>query len=434
MHTSSKWLVTAFAAAVVFVLPAAGCGKPQVKCTPSSCFGCCDATTGECATGASQVACGSGGQVCMSCSLGTICQLGLCSGNGGGNGGGSTGGGTGGGTTGGGTGGGTTGGGTGGGGACTGCLFQGTCIDRANSNNNSICGQGGGACASCAAGLQTCVNWVCTGSTGGGTGGGTTGGGTGGGGATGGGVGGGGGVTGGGTGGGGASVGESCATPTALSFTGTVSGSTLNATNDVSLTCESGSAGDLVYSFTTTSTKQLTATLNAASFQAALGLMTLSAGSCTSQLLCRAALSAGASTTIDTWVQAGTYAMVIDSAGTTGGSYTLSATLTNPPSPTVLSNNGLLTVAGVQDSYRMYAITLPAAAASLTISISGGTGDADIYGALGTPPTRTVYDYASEAGGNTDTVSWVPASAGTYYLLVWGYRDYSGVTLTASYF
>ena len=143
---------------------------------------------------------------------------------GGGTGGGTTGGGTGGGTTGGGTGGGTTGGGTGGGttggggGSCDGCFFNGTCIIRANSNNNTVCGQGGVQCATCS-GSQNCVNYTCTGAAGGG--GGTTGGGggtTGGGGGT---TGGGGGTTGGGTGGGTTGGGGGSACTTLSGFTAT---------------------------------------------------------------------------------------------------------------------------------------------------------------------------------------------------------------------
>lgn len=127
----NRSLLVAFGA-VSFLLSA--CGPPPATCTPANCFGCCDAA-GACQTGASDLACGLGGQACGACTLGTSCQANACRpgfvGNGGGGGattgggGGTTGGGaasggggaTGGGTTGGGTtGGGTTGGGTTGGG------------------------------------------------------------------------------------------------------------------------------------------------------------------------------------------------------------------------------------------------------------------------------------------------------------------------------
>ena len=214
-----KHLLAGFAIGVVMAV-APSCGTAK-NCSATTCAsGCCDAK-GECQLGTSNGACGQLGGTCAVCQIAQACNLGTCSqttsnggGNGGGSGGGSgggvtgggtgggvtgggtgggvTGGGTGGGVTGGGTGGGVTGGGTGGGvtgggggSTCDGCFFQGTCIIRANSNNNTICGEGGVQCATCT-GTANCVNYVCTGGTGGGTGGGVpTGGGTGGGGATG---------------------------------------------------------------------------------------------------------------------------------------------------------------------------------------------------------------------------------------------------------
>jgi len=192
-----KHLFAGFVVGVVLAIaPSCGGTKP---CNSTTCAtGCCDAK-GECQAGTSNGACGQLGGTCQICQIAQACSLGTCAqtnGNGGGNntgGGGTTGGGTGGGTTGGGGGttgggggttgggGGTTGGGGGttggGGGTCDGCFFQGSCIIRANSNNNTLCGQGGVQCATCS-GNQTCQNYVCATGTGGGTGGGgTTGGG-----------------------------------------------------------------------------------------------------------------------------------------------------------------------------------------------------------------------------------------------------------------
>ncbi|MFO0599739.1 MAG: hypothetical protein U0228_30810 [Myxococcaceae bacterium] len=198
------------------VLAAFGPSCGGKTCGPSNCAtGCCDAM-GSCQLGNSASACGQLGGTCSVCQFGTACNLGVCmqTSTGGGTGGGTSGGGTGGGTTGGGTtGGGTTGGGTtgGGGGTCDGCLFNGSCIARANSNNDTLCGQGGVTCAMCSGG-QHCNNFIC--SAGAGGGGGTTGGGggtTGGGGATGGGT--GGGTTGGG-GGSSVTVGMTCTNST----------------------------------------------------------------------------------------------------------------------------------------------------------------------------------------------------------------------------
>ena len=201
-----KHLLAGFVVGIVMAI-APSCGTAK-NCTPTNCSsGCCN-DKGSCELGTSNGACGHLGGTCSACSFGQACNLGSCvatSGNGGGggsNGGGSggggvtgggagggvTGGGTGGGVTGGGSGGGVTGGGsgggvTGGGGgtACDGCVAGGnTCINFANANNATFCGQGGVACVACPL-PGNCVNHTCVGGTGGGGGGGATGGGTGGG-------------------------------------------------------------------------------------------------------------------------------------------------------------------------------------------------------------------------------------------------------------
>ncbi|MDP1828857.1 MAG: hypothetical protein Q8L48_36690 [Archangium sp.] len=185
-----KQALSGFVIGLVMALTPA-CGTPKT-CSPSTCAGCCDAT-GQCQSGSSNGGCGQLGAACAVCTLGQACNFGVCASmttnqgggtggaNGGGTGGGAVGGGTGGGMVGGGTGGGAVGGGTGGGvvgggvggggGGCDGCLYNGTCINRSNSGNNTLCGQGGVVCATCT-GLQNCINYTCSGGTGGGTGGG----------------------------------------------------------------------------------------------------------------------------------------------------------------------------------------------------------------------------------------------------------------------
>lgn len=174
-----KHLIAGFVIGVVMAV-APSCGTTKA-CSSTTCStGCCDAK-GECQSGTSNGACGQLGGTCQICQIAQACSLGTCAqtnGNGGGtNNGGGTGGSGGGAVTGGGTGGG--GGGTttgGGGGTCDGCIFQGGCINRANSNNNTLCGQGGVACATCS-GTQSCQNFVCAAGTTGGGGGTATGGG-----------------------------------------------------------------------------------------------------------------------------------------------------------------------------------------------------------------------------------------------------------------
>ena len=71
-------------------------------------------------------------------------------------------------------------------------------------------------------------------------------------------------------------------------------------------------------------------------------------------------------------------------------------------------------------------------ATAMKFVISGGTGDADIYVRLNSPPTSTAYDCRPYSSGNNETCEFNPAQSGTYYVMIVAYSAYSGVTLTVS--
>lgn len=66
----------------------------------------------------------------------------------------------------------------------------------------------------------------------------------------------------------------------------------------------------------------------------------------------------------------------------------------------------------------------------LTVVISGGTGDADLYVRAGADPTTTLYNCRPYANGNYEICTFKPASATTFHIKVRAYAAYSGVTLT----
>jgi len=101
---------------------------------------------------------------------------------------------------------------------------------------------------------------------------------------------------------------------------------------------------------------------------------------------------------------------------------------------TVLENGSPVTgLSGAASSEKMYRFDLPAGQSNLEIKMSGGTGDADLYVRLKSPPTTTEYDYRPFQAGNNETVTVSAPAAGTWFVLVRGYTDYSGVTLKASW-
>ena len=104
-----------------------------------------------------------------------------------------------------------------------------------------------------------------------------------------------------------------------------------------------------------------------------------------------------------------------------------------PPSGTVLQNNVARVISGAQGSDNRFTMVVPAGRTSLTFSISGGTGDADLYVLFGSAPTLTTYECRPFRNGNNETCTISNIRAGTYHVNVRGYRAYSGVTLVGRY-
>ena len=80
-----------------------------------------------------------------------------------------------------------------------------------------------------------------------------------------------------------------------------------------------------------------------------------------------------------------------------------------------------------------YTMSVPAGATNLTFSISGGTGDADLYVQFGSAPTDSSYICRPYLSGNSETCTISAPSAGTYYVRVKAYSSFSGVSLVGNY-
>jgi hypothetical protein len=63
------------------------------------------------------------------------------------------------------------------------------------------------------------------------------------------------------------------------------------------------------------------------------------------------------------------------------------------------------------------------------VKIYGGTGDADLYVKKGSAPTTSSYDCRPYTSGNTETCDMSSLGVGTYYIMVFGYRAVTGLTL-----
>jgi len=80
----------------------------------------------------------------------------------------------------------------------------------------------------------------------------------------------------------------------------------------------------------------------------------------------------------------------------------------------------------------VYTMNVPAGATEVSFTISGGSGDADMYVKLGSAPTDTGYDCRPYKNGNSETCN-VDQAGGTYYVRVKAYQSFSGVSLVGRY-
>ncbi|HEX5064353.1 MAG TPA: M4 family metallopeptidase, partial [Kofleriaceae bacterium] len=108
-----------------------------------------------------------------------------------------------------------------------------------------------------------------------------------------------------------------------------------------------------------------------------------------------------------------------------------------PPPPTgdgVLMNNVPVTsISDAKGGNKYWSFAVPSGQTTMTITINGGSGDADLYVQFGTKPTASSYACRPYKNGNAETCTFTPPQAGTYYVMLNAYAAYSGVTLTGSY-
>jgi serine protease len=86
-----------------------------------------------------------------------------------------------------------------------------------------------------------------------------------------------------------------------------------------------------------------------------------------------------------------------------------------------------------RNSWKHYTLAVPAGMSVLTVSMSGGTGDGDLYVRRGAQPTTSSYDCRPYLTGNNESCTFNNPVAATYYISIRGYSAVSGLSLTTSY-
>jgi hypothetical protein len=110
----------------------------------------------------------------------------------------------------------------------------------------------------------------------------------------------------------------------------------------------------------------------------------------------------------------------------------------NPtPTPTPgeegLTNGQAITISETKDSWKHFFINVPSGATNLSIKMSGGSGDADLYTRFGAQPTTSSYDCRPYQEGNDEECTVANPQTGKYYVSIHAFSTCSNVGLMASY-
>ncbi len=84
-------------------------------------------------------------------------------------------------------------------------------------------------------------------------------------------------------------------------------------------------------------------------------------------------------------------------------------------------------------SWQHYTLEVPEGMAQLSVTISGGRGDADLYVKYASQPTSGSYDCRPNKIGNEESCVIENPQAGTWHMSVYGYRAVTGLTLVSEY-
>jgi len=147
---------------------------------------------------------------------------------------------------------------------------------------------------------------------------------------------------------------------------------------------------------------------------------------------CKSEGSTTAETCSITTASAGTYYVLLHGYATYSGvSLTGSYSTGGGGGGTVLTSGTPVSLPSVATSSWSpdYTLSVPSGKTSVVFTISGGTGDADMYVRIGATPTTSTYNCRPYLTGNSETCTFNAPAAGTYHVSVRAYSAYSGVTL-----
>ncbi|WP_235869871.1 M20/M25/M40 family metallo-hydrolase [Veronia nyctiphanis] len=105
-----------------------------------------------------------------------------------------------------------------------------------------------------------------------------------------------------------------------------------------------------------------------------------------------------------------------------------------PERPVELQNSEVLTgINGAKGETVEFYIDVPESASDITVSMSGGSGDGDLYVKAFSTPTNNDWDCRPYVGGNDESCELVVKQGSRYFVNINGYTAFNDVALTAKY-
>lgn len=141
-------------------------------------------------------------------------------------------------------------------------------------------------------------------------------------------------------------------------------------------------------------------------------------------------------TSVHTFASAGTYdvSLTVQDSNNRSNTLTKQVVVSDgiPADQELIKGQVLNGLSGSTNQESFYYIDLPNGASNLKVSLSGGSGDADLYVKKGSKPTSSDYDCRPFRNGNNESCT-VDLAEGRYFVMLKGYRSYAGVSLVADY-
>lgn len=100
----------------------------------------------------------------------------------------------------------------------------------------------------------------------------------------------------------------------------------------------------------------------------------------------------------------------------------------NQPGQAIVYEN----LSGARRSWTDFPVAIPDNTDSLQVTLTGGSGDADLYVMFGALPDRSNFDCRSYNNNNEEVCTITNPQTGDWYVSLYGFKDYSNATLTIS--